>query len=101
MAFNIERFDPVSDSIRLLELQRLMALPRNGRATSHLIGGQVTLAEVSKSGVKTRVIHRWPEDQIGQRIEPKRSAKPANVTLIGPRLNRKQRRAMAANKEVA
>jgi hypothetical protein len=45
--------------------------PWNGdRRESYLIGGHVDLTVVDRGGVRTRRIHHWPEDKIGERINP-------------------------------
>jgi len=66
-------FRPEIDGIKLLEAQRLSAVP-----TDHLVpdgprgfvvGGFVLLTSISASSVSERVLHRWP-DRIGRKIVP-------------------------------
>jgi len=67
-------FDPVEDGIRLVSAQRLTAFPLRpddkDSPVVHGVGGFVQLTTVAKDSLTTRIIHRWPEDTIGKRIEP-------------------------------
>jgi len=36
----------------------------------HVVGGHAVLTTITASGVVQRVVHVWPEDQPGKRIEP-------------------------------
>jgi hypothetical protein len=40
------------------------------------IGGFVQRVDMTKDGMATRIIHRWPEDSIGERINPFREVTP-------------------------
>ena len=57
-------FDIERDAMRLLEAQRAVLWPGGYRA----VGGFVELTRVDRFGVKSRVLHRWP-DEIGRNIE--------------------------------
>lgn len=57
--FNINR-----DAIRLLEAQRAVIWPGGHR----MVGGFIELTRVDRFGVKSRVLHRWP-DEIGRKIK--------------------------------
>ena len=36
----------------------------------YLVGGHVLLTEVSENGIAQRVVHRWPSDVVGHKIQP-------------------------------
>lgn len=51
------KFDPLDDGVKLMDAQR--------RTHPDMIGGFVQLARVTREGISSRIIHRWP-DEIGQ-----------------------------------
>jgi hypothetical protein len=63
--------DPVVDLLRVTELQRAQRIARapNG-PQRHWVGGFATLTTVTEHTVTSRVIGRWPQDRIGDLIEP-------------------------------
>lgn len=89
--WTVERLDPISDGLAIMEAQRQFT----GGATSHedgnlhLIGGAAVLTEIKEDGITQRVIRRW-NDQIGEKINPEPAAVPETVV----HLSRQQRRAM-------
>ena len=69
-----DNFDPERDGIALLEAQRLVSMPLDSRKPGNvgcIVGGFAQLTVLSRSGVNSRVIHRWP-DRIGERMDPVR-----------------------------
>ncbi|KQP53034.1 hypothetical protein [Methylobacterium sp. Leaf106] len=59
----LEDFDPMTDSVRLLDLQR--------RNPAHGIGAFAQLTTISHWDIRTRLIHRWeqtPDFQEGERV---------------------------------
>lgn len=61
------------------------------QCASYLIGGHVDLTVVDRAGVRTRRIHQWPADKIGEKINPYAGE---NVTPISG-MSRQQRRRAA------
>lgn len=71
-ASSVEEIDPVSDGLKVMEAQRHMKLPTRwlqGVESAYLVGGFVTMTEVSEAGVSQRIVRRW-NDRIGERINP-------------------------------
>jgi hypothetical protein len=63
------------DGIALAEAQRrTLIVPVGSTAKVYGIGGFLQLTTITSEAVSSRVIHRWPEDKIGQRIVPIGSA---------------------------
>jgi hypothetical protein len=58
--------DPESKLLRLLEIQRRMQAADG----NYYVGGLATLTIATADGISQRVVHRWPEDQPGQKIAP-------------------------------
>ena len=56
----------------------------------HFVGGGVRVTEIGRDGVSHRIVHTWPEDRVGQMIEPA-SVPTSNVVPI---ISRQKRRAM-------
>lgn len=54
---------------KLLELQRREVGNWDG-VEFHAVGGYATIATVTKDGIEQSVFHRWPEDKIGELIQP-------------------------------
>jgi hypothetical protein len=59
--------DPESKLVHILEIQRR----KEADDGNHYVGGLATLTTVTRDGVQQRVVHRWPEDKVGERIEPR------------------------------
>lgn len=64
---------PDAGGLKVMEAQRLMQVEpywlKGDQAECYIVGGFVTLTEITKSGVSQRVIHRW-NDAIGEPIKP-------------------------------
>lgn len=59
-----------------------------------VVGGHILRTDVTRDGVSQRVIHEWPEDQVGERIRVEPRIDPIahpNVTAL-PAMNRADRR---------
>lgn len=85
----VERFDPVSDGLRVMEAQRRTrgsALSRGNGVEVYCVGGFAMLTEITESGVSQRIIHRW-NDRVDELIDPF-----AHVPVMN--MSRQQRRAM-------
>ncbi|NYG49873.1 hypothetical protein GGD67_007372 [Bradyrhizobium sp. IAR9] len=63
---DLEKVDPESYLLHCMEIQRRKRF--DGR---HVVGGHAVLTTITASGVVQRLVHVWPEDQPGKRIEPK------------------------------
>jgi hypothetical protein len=55
----VKKFDATDHGVKLMDAQR--------RTYPDMIGGFVQLARVTREGISSRVIHRWP-DEIGKRL---------------------------------
>jgi hypothetical protein len=70
------QFDPVRDGVTLVgwqrDLERWKIHPEGPPLA--LIGGGVQIARVNREGVAIKTAHVWPEDKVGQIIEPCRKA---------------------------
>jgi hypothetical protein len=62
---DLDAKDPATDLVHLLEIQRRMFFD----GVSY-VGGLATLTTITADGVAQRVVHRWLEDQPGQKIVP-------------------------------
>lgn len=62
---DVEKVDPASYLLHLMEIQRRRRF--DGR---HVVGGHAVLTTITASEVTQRVVHVWPEDRPGKRIEP-------------------------------
>lgn len=67
---NIVRFDPMVDGLHLMELQRRQPGGARSREGQFLVGGHVTLTEVTRAGIDQRIVRTWDEDCEGRRIVP-------------------------------
>ena len=66
-------FDVRRDGLRLLDAQRsIKGGPCGG--DYHSVGGKAFLTIVSAAGAATEELHTWPEDRVGERINPFRLA---------------------------
>lgn len=96
----------------LLELQRQRkheACDGWNAVPTHIVGGFAQLTTVSRDGITTKILHRWP-DKIGETIKPAPvdwarwratrggtvAALAATVTPLHAGLSRRERRAMEA-----
>jgi hypothetical protein len=67
---DIEKLVPAIDMLLIMEMQRRSLVDYNG-LDIYAVGGLALLSTVARGGTITqKVIHRWPEDKIGQDIEP-------------------------------
>ena len=64
-----ETFIPELDGIRLVGAQRKVLEPHglNGVPTC-IVGSFIQLTTVTKSEISSRIIYRWPNDRIGERL---------------------------------
>ena len=60
----VKKFDATDHGVKLMDAQR--------RTYPDMIGGFVQLARVTREGISSRIIHRWP-DEIGKRLAPEAS----------------------------
>jgi hypothetical protein len=56
-----------ADLLQMLEIQRRM----QQEDSKCYVGGQAVLTTVNAKGVTQRVVHTWPEDKVGEAIEPR------------------------------
>lgn len=100
--FTAAQFNPWNHGLAIIEAQRLHRHTQKGH---HLVGGYAQLTTITREGVTREVLREWP-DRIGHRIDPKQTIgggvglyeeiKAQALVNAEARLNRKQRRAMAA-----
>lgn len=65
-----DALDPAVDMVVMLQMQRMRVTSlRPGLSASSKVGGHALLTTVDRRGVHQRVVHRWPNDKIGQPIE--------------------------------
>ncbi|WP_427024853.1 hypothetical protein ACP4J4_02640 [Aureimonas ureilytica] len=96
----VRRFDPIRHGIPIMEAQRRMMVDPaemgsafTGTTPISLVGGHITLTEVSKDGVSQRVVYRWA-DEPGVPIKPAAFVAPSRIRPTPPsNLSRQQRRA--------
>jgi hypothetical protein len=62
---DLDAKDPATDLVHLLEIQRRMTID----GVSY-VGGHAVLTSVTADGVSQKVVHRWPDDQPGEKIVP-------------------------------
>lgn len=82
-----------SAMVALMEAQRREPPREWDDINAPVVGAFVELTTITRDSINQRIIHRWPEDKLGQRIEP------AAIDWAAHResgLNRQQRRALAA-----
>ncbi len=61
----LNRFDADRDGLRLMDCQRAIGPP-------HVVGGFVQKTIVERDGVRSSIIHTWP-DEVGRKINPEAS----------------------------
>jgi hypothetical protein len=62
-AINIER-----DGSKLVQAQRQTPMPFGDGSIGCVIGGFIQHTVVTSDQVTTRIVHRWPDDKLGERI---------------------------------
>ncbi|MET4316279.1 hypothetical protein [Bradyrhizobium sp. RT5a] len=62
---DLEKVDPESYLLHCIEIQRRKRF--DGR---HAVGGVALFTTITASHLTQRVVHVWPEDRPGKRIEP-------------------------------
>lgn len=86
-----ESFNPIRDGIPVMQMQRhFRSEPSELIPSAHLVGGYVTLTIVDKAGVSTEIIHTWPEDMVGQKIEPTEALDVIVPLFAGSRAERRR-----------
>lgn len=78
-------FDPREHGLALMEAQRM----HKTEGGWHCVGGYAELTTVTREGVTSEILRRWP-DKVGEPI------RPSSQLVLPSGLNRKQRRATAA-----
>ncbi|AMB48420.1 hypothetical protein [Methylobacterium sp. AMS5] len=71
--FDAETFDPIRHGIPLMEAMRRGrgdAAYGSNIAGRHLVGGAVVLTVVDRDGARQGMIHGWPDDTVGEPIQP-------------------------------
>jgi hypothetical protein len=64
--------NPELDLLTIMEMQRRRKVPlRPGETAAHWVGGFALLTSITEAGISQRIVQRWPEDRIGQLINPK------------------------------
>lgn len=66
----IDAFDPEIDGLKLLEVQRLVPSAfdmRHPDRTGSIVGGLGMLTTITRDGISTKVVKRWP-DRVGRLI---------------------------------
>jgi hypothetical protein len=67
---DIEKLIPEIDLLQIMQMQRESLIDYNGQDIC-AVGGLALLSTVARGGTITqRVIHRWPEDKIGELMQP-------------------------------
>lgn len=64
---DVELVDPERDGRIILEAQRAFPMDHGGGRVFTGVGGFGQLTSITRDGISTRVIHRWP-DEVGQPI---------------------------------
>lgn len=68
-SFDPEAFDPETDGIRVMEAQRhCLELHPTTKEACTVVGGFAQLTTIAAEGITTRIVKRWPEDKIGEKI---------------------------------
>jgi hypothetical protein len=68
-------FDPERHGLAWIEAQRQTPYDAPGLGP-HNIGGFAQFTTVTRDGIASRILRRWPEDRIGQFIQPRAFAQP-------------------------
>jgi hypothetical protein len=62
-----DSFDPIRDGIATVEELRRRCLTEFDHGAFPLVGGYIEHSEITRAGISTRIIHRWP-DRVGENI---------------------------------
>jgi hypothetical protein len=66
-----DTLDPEVDLVVMLQMQRLREEPlRPGLPATSKVGGHALLTSIDASGIHQRVVYRWPNDKVGEVIQP-------------------------------
>ncbi len=66
-----DTLDHEVDLVVMLQMQRLREEPlRPGLPTTSKVGGHALLTSIDANGIRQRVVYRWPNDKIGEKIAP-------------------------------
>jgi hypothetical protein len=90
-----------SPELAIWNLRKLVEMQRQTGHTNgiHWVGGFASLATVTPSGITQRILARWPEDRIGERMMPepvdwdrwhRDNPKPGAVVPFGNRAERRR-----------
>jgi hypothetical protein len=65
-------FRPARDLLRIMEMQRLKpgATGSDSEIEAHVVGGSAIMTEVTRDSISQRIVQRWPDDRVGERIKP-------------------------------
>jgi hypothetical protein len=63
---DLGEMDPERELLHIAEVQRQQV--KGGSRV--LVGGQATLTTITKAGLTQRIVHTWPEDKVGEPIQP-------------------------------
>lgn len=82
-----EGFDMTDMAIRLICANRAESgattHPDTGETTFHNVGGFVQVAMLDGNGITSWIAHRWPEDVVGEPVDPSRG-KPLPLGFAAP-----------------
>lgn len=66
------QFDPERDGLPIFEEMRARRMTldatRPEAAEGHGVGGFVDVTTITRDGLSKRILHRWPEDRVGEKI---------------------------------
>jgi hypothetical protein len=80
--------DPDLEAVRVLQIQRSALLPCGpDDVPMHTVGGFAEITTITERSIESRVVHRWPEDRIGERIDAEACSVRSN-TADSPPQNR-------------
>jgi hypothetical protein len=63
-----EVFDVRYDGLKLVQAQRQTPMPFGDGSIGCVIGGFIQHTTITRDQVRTRIVHRWPDDKLGERI---------------------------------
>jgi hypothetical protein len=65
-----DSLDPATDGLRILQVQRdaVVSVGKSAKAMK-VVGGFAQLSSVTRDGISTRVLHRWPDCIMGQPVD--------------------------------
>lgn len=95
----MRRFDPIRHGLPIMEAQRRMMVDPSemgsaftGTVPMSLVGGHVTVTEITKGGISQRTVHRW-NDGVGVPIAPEPFVMEKRAEPAPAGMSRQQRRA--------